>query len=285
MDRLISLIEKKNNPSVIGLDPVVDYIPAFLKEKHESVTEAILEFNLNLIDSFSDVVAAIKPQLAYYEIFGSKGIEVYEKTAAYAKEKGLYIIADGKRNDIGSTAGAYAEAYLGEKGSADALTVNGYLGIDGVKPFLDKAVAFDKDIFVLAKTSNPSSGELQDLKLESGEMICEKMMELLTKWGSETVGKYGYSRIGAVVGATYPEQLSSFREKFNEIFFLVPGYGFQGGGAEGVRGGFDKKGFGSVVNSSRAVMLAYKKEGDETKYAEAARKEVLRMRDELNSVR
>lgn len=285
MDRLISLIEKKNNPSVIGLDPVVDYIPAFLKEKHESVTDAILEFNLNLIDSFSDVVAAIKPQLAYYEIFGSKGIEVYEKTAAYAKEKGLYIIADGKRNDIGSTAGAYAEAYLGEKGSADALTVNGYLGIDGVKPFLDKAVAFDKDIFVLAKTSNPSSGELQDLKLESGEMICEKMMELLTKWGSETVGKYGYSRIGAVVGATYPEQLSSFREKFNEIFFLVPGYGFQGGGAEGVRGGFDKKGFGSVVNSSRAVMLAYKKEGDETKYAEAARKEVLRMRDELNSVR
>ena len=285
MDRLISLIEKKNNPSVIGLDPVVDYIPAFLKEKHESVTDAILEFNLNLIDSFSDVVAAIKPQLAYYEIFGSKGIEVYEKTAAYAKEKGLYIIADGKRNDIGSTAGAYAEAYLGANGSADALTVNGYLGIDGVKPFLDKAVAFDKDIFVLAKTSNPSSGELQDLKLESGEMICEKMMELLTKWGSETVGRYGYSRIGAVVGATYPEQLSSFREKFNEIFFLVPGYGFQGGGAEGVRGGFDKKGFGSVVNSSRAVMLAYKKEGAETKYAEAARKEVLRMRDELNSVR
>ncbi|MBQ2945083.1 MAG: orotidine-5'-phosphate decarboxylase [Clostridia bacterium] len=285
MDRLISLIEKKNNPSVIGLDPVVDYIPAFLKEKHELVTDAILEFNLNLIDSFADVVAAIKPQLAYYEIFGSKGIEVYEKTAAYAKEKGLYIIADGKRNDIGSTAGAYAEAYLGEKGSADALTVNGYLGIDGVKPFLDKAVAYDKDIFVLAKTSNPSSGELQDLKLNSGEMICEKMMELLTKWGSETVGKYGYSRIGAVVGATYPEQLASMRKNYGEIFFLVPGYGFQGGGAEGVRGGFDKKGFGSVVNSSRAVMLAYKKEGDEKKYAEAARKEVIRMRDELNTVR
>ncbi|MBR2327457.1 MAG: orotidine-5'-phosphate decarboxylase [Clostridia bacterium] len=285
MDRLISLIEKKNNPSVIGLDPVVDYIPAFLKEKHELVTDAILEFNLNLIDSFADVVAAIKPQLAYYEIFGSKGIEVYEKTAAYAKEKGLYIIADGKRNDIGSTAGAYAEAYLGEKGSADALTVNGYLGIDGVKPFLDKAVAYDKDIFVLAKTSNPSSGELQDLKLESGEMICEKMMELLTKWGSETVGKYGYSRIGAVVGATYPEQLASMRKNYGEIFFLVPGYGFQGGGAEGVRGGFDKNGFGSVVNSSRAVMLAYKKEGDEKKYAEAARKEVVRMRDELNTVR
>ena len=285
MDRLISLIEKKNNPSVIGLDPVVDYIPAFLKEKHEFVTDAILEFNLNLIDSFADVVAAIKPQLAYYEIFGSKGIEVYEKTAAYAKEKGLYIIADGKRNDIGSTAGAYAEAYLGEKGSADALTVNGYLGIDGVKPFLDKAVAYDKDIFVLAKTSNPSSGELQDLKLDSGEMICEKMMELLTKWGSETVGKYGYSRIGAVVGATYPEQLASMRKNYGEIFFLVPGYGFQGGGAEGVRGGFDKNGFGSVVNSSRAVMLAYKKEGDEKKYAEAARKEVIRMRDELNTVR
>ncbi len=285
MDRLISLIEKKNNPSVIGLDPVVDYIPAFLKEKHESVTEAILEFNLNLIDSFADVVPAIKPQLAYYEIFGSKGIEVYEKTAAYAKEKGIYVIADGKRNDIGSTAGAYAEAYLGKNGSADALTVNGYLGIDGVKPFLDKAAEFDKDIFVLAKTSNPSSGELQDLKLESGEMICEKMMELLTKWGKETVGSYGYSRIGAVVGATYPEQLASMRKSFNEIFFLVPGYGFQGGGAEGVRGGFDSKGFGSVVNSSRAVMLAYKKEGDETKYAEAARKEVLRMRDELNSVR
>lgn len=285
MDRLISLIEKKNNPSVIGLDPVVDYIPAFLKEKHELVTDAILEFNLNLIDSFADVVAAIKPQLAYYEIFGSKGIEVYEKTAAYAKEKGLYIIADGKRNDIGSTAGAYAEAYLGEKGSADALTVNGYLGIDGVKPFLDKAVAYDKDIFVLAKTSNPSSGELQDLKLDSGEMICEKMMELLTKWGSETVGKYGYSRIGAVVGATYPEQLASMRKNYGEIFFLVPGYGFQGGGAEGVKGGFDKNGFGSVVNSSRAVMLAYKKEGDEKKYAEAARKEVIRMRDELNTVR
>lgn len=285
MDRLISLIEKKNNPSVIGLDPVVDYIPSFLKEKHELVTDAILEFNLNLIDSFADVVAAIKPQLAYYEIFGSKGIEVYEKTAAYAKEKGLYIIADGKRNDIGSTAGAYAEAYLGEKGSADALTVNGYLGIDGVKPFLDKAVAYDKDIFVLAKTSNPSSGELQDLKLDSGEMICEKMMELLTKWGSETVGKYGYSRIGAVVGATYPEQLASMRKNYGEIFFLVPGYGFQGGGAEGVKGGFDKNGFGSVVNSSRAVMLAYKKEGDEKKYAEAARKEVIRMRDELNTVR
>ena len=285
MDRLISLMKEKNNASVIGLDPVIDYIPDFVKAKHADITDAILEYNLNLIDVFYDIVPAIKPQLAYYEVFGSKGLAVYEKTAAYAKEKGLYVIADGKRNDIGSTASAYAAAYLGENKSADALTVNGYLGIDGIKPFLDEAVKNDKDIFVLAKTSNASSGEFQDIKLETGEKISEKMLSLISEWGKETIGEYGYSRIGAVVGATYPEELKEFRSKRSDIFFLVPGYGFQGGGAEGIKGGFDSNGFGAIVNSSRAVMLAYKKEGDPLKYKEAARKEVIRMKDEINSVR
>ncbi len=284
MDRLIKLIEQKKNPSVIGLDPVIDYLPTFLKEKHGSLADAVLEFNLNLIDAVSDVVAAVKPQLAYYELLGSRGYAVYEKTAAYAKEKGLYVIADAKRGDIGSTAAAYAESYIGENGSADAVTANGYLGSDGVRPFIEAAVKNDKDLFVLVKTSNPSSGELQDLPLQSGEAVFEKMALLIEKWAEGTKGEYGYLRAGAVVGATYPAQLADFRKAHESVFLLVPGYGFQGGGAEGVKGGFDENGRGAVVNSSRAVMLAYRKEGDERKYAEAARNEAIRMRDEITSV-
>ena len=203
----------------------------------------------------------------------------------------MFVITDGKRNDIGATMEAYANAHLGavtigdsqlEPFGADALTVNGYLGTDGIKPLVDICRERDKGIFVLVKTSNPSSGELQDRLLDDGTPIYAAMGDMCEKWGADTIGEYGYSAVGAVVGATYPRQLSELRERLPHTMFLVPGYGAQGGGAEGLAGGFDKNGLGAIVNSSRAVMCAYKKEGcDERDFAGAARREVLRMRDDI----
>jgi orotidine-5'-phosphate decarboxylase len=203
----------------------------------------------------------------------------------------MFVMTDGKRNDIGATMEAYASAHLGvtsvgentlEAFGADALTVNGYLGSDGINPLLNICRERDKGIFVLVKTSNPSSGELQDMKLADGRTIYEAMGDMCEKWGSEAIGKFGYSDVGAVVGATYPEMLAELRQRLPHTMFLVPGYGAQGGGAEGLKGGFDANGLGAIVNSSRAVMCAYKKEGcDERDFAKAARREAIRMRDDI----
>ena len=261
-DRLIRRIAETGNPTVVGLDPKLEYIPAPIREAAylvhghtlEGAAEAIFTFNRGIIDAICDVVPAVKPQCAYYERFGWPGMKALADTIAYAKEKGLFVIIDGKRNDIGSTMGAYAAAHLGEVDvdgerftpfGGDALTVNGYLGTDGIAPLLDLCREKDAGIFVLVKTSNPSSGELQDRSLE-GRPLYAVMGEMCEKWGEGAPGEYGYSAVGAVVGATYPEQLSELRAALPHTFFLVPGYGAQGGGAADVAGAFDSRGLGAI---------------------------------------
>lgn len=301
-DRLINAIAQKQNPTVAGLDPKLDYIPAHIKEEAfreygktlEGAAQALWVYNKGLIDALYDIVPAVKPQAAYYEMYGWQGVRTLAKTIAYAQDKGVFVITDGKRNDIGSTMEAYASAHLGftqvedEEFSAfgaDALTVNGYLGSDGIKPLSDICKKFDKGMFVLAKTSNPSSGELQNLVLEGGESVYLHMGKMCEKWGEELMGQYGYSGVGAVVGATYPEQLKELRTELPHTFFLVPGYGAQGGTADDLAGAFDKNGLGAVVNSSRGIMCAWKKEGcAPEEYAQAARREALKMKELLLAV-
>lgn len=299
-NQLIEKIVKTQNPTVVGLDPKIDYVPEFIKAKYfreygetlKGAAKAILDFNKHIIDAIYDVVPAIKPQSAYYEMYGYYGVKTLYKTIQYAKEKGMYVIVDGKRNDIGATMEAYTNAYLGttevgnsffEAFGADALTVNGYLGTDGISPLIDACNKSDKGIFVLVKTSNKSSGELQD-KLIGDKTVYAVMGGMCEQWGAQCMGKYGYSSVGAVVGATYPEQLEEMRKALPHTFFLVPGYGAQGGGAEGVAKAFDSKGLGAIVNSSRAVMCAYKNEGcDEKEFAVAALREVIRMKKDIMS--
>ena len=234
----------------------------------EQKAEAILKFNKDLIDALCDIVPAVKPQSAYYELLGHHGMTALYKTIEYAKSKGLYVIYDGKRNDIGSTAEAYSKGILGLSGS-DSVTVNAYLGFDGVKPFLLP----DKAIYVLVKTSNKGSGQLQDLLLENGKKVYEHMVDLVEEWGSDSIGKFGYSNVGAVVGATYPEQLEELRERLPHTFFLGPGYGAQGGKAQDVARAF-RNGIGAIINSSRGIMCAYKNQNRPAEeFAEAARVE------------
>lgn len=306
-DKLAQQIKTKNNPSVLGLDPKLEYIPASIKEKYfienagsqKAAADSIIEFNKKLIDALYEIIPAIKPQLAYYEMYGTEGIRAFYETIGYAKEKGLLVIADGKRNDIGTTAQAYATAYLGktdingtleEAFGADVLTVNAYLGIDGIKPFIEECERNDKGIFVLVKTSNPSSGQLQDLKLHDGRTIYEAMADLVNEWGRTTIGQCGYSSIGAVVGATYPKQLEEMRKRMPKTWILVPGYGAQGGTAADVVVAFDKNGLGAVINASRSLMCAYNLDAWKSKFthedfAEAARSEAERMRDDINKER
>lgn len=299
---LIEKIIELKNPTVAGLDPKLDYVPQYIREKCfeqygrtlEGAAEALYEFNTGLIDALCDIVPAVKPQMAYYEMYGWQGVRTFARTVEYAKSKGMYVITDGKRNDIGATMEAYAAGHLGttdvggesfDAFGADALTVNGYLGTDGIDPLLKVCAEKDKGIFVLVKTSNKSSGELQNLLLEGGESIYGRMACMCDEWGKELPGQFGFTGVGAVVGATYPEQLTELRREHPSLFFLVPGYGAQGGGAQGLAGAFNQDGIGAVVNSSRAIMCAYKKEGcDETDYAGAARREALRMKDDINSV-
>lgn len=298
MDKLIEKIIETKNPTVAGLDPKLSFIPSYIKEKYvaefghtlKMAALAIFEYNKGLIDALCDIVPAVKPQCAYYEMYGYEGVKALYKTMEYARSKGMYVITDGKRNDIGATMEAYAIGHLGETDvggesipafQSDCLTVNGYLGTDGIAPLIDVCKKYDKGIFVLVKTSNKSSGQLQDIKVD-GKPIYEIMGELCEQWGADTVTDYGYSCVGAVVGATYPEQLCELRKKMPHTMFLVPGYGAQGGGAKDVSYAFDKNGLGAIVNSSRSIMCAYQAEGcDEHEYAQAARREAIRMRDDI----
>lgn len=297
IDTLIEKIKEKGNPTVAGLDPKLAYLPEEMKKKafdqygetFEGAANAIFEFNKELIDALYDIVPAVKPQSAYYEMYGIEGIKCLKKTIDYAKEKGMYVILDAKRGDIGATSEAYATAYLGnteigEKTEpafdADCLTVNPYLGSDGVLPFVKMCESRNKGIFALVKTSNKSSGELQDLK-SGGRYIYEVVADLVKEWGSTTIGMYGYSNVGAVVGATYPEQAEVLRQLMPHTYFLVPGYGAQGGGAKDVVPCFNNDGMGAIVNASRSIMCAYMKNGGSV--GEAARKEAIRMRDDITS--
>ena len=289
------------NPTVVGLDPLPDYVPKHIMDRHiaekgetlEAAADAYYEFNCGLIDALCDIVPAVKPQSAYYELLGYEGVRALKRTADYAKSKGLYVIADVKRGDIGSTAEAYSAAWLGSVTvgasallpfDVDAVTVNGYLGRDGILPFLETCRKRDKSIFVLVKTSNPSSADLQDRSV--GDLLLyEAVGDLIAGLSLDTVGKYGYSRAGAVVGATYPDELKRLRQRLPSTFFLVPGYGAQGGGAQDAACAFDSRGCGAVVNSSRAIICAWKKTGrDGLDYAEAARSEALLMRAALRGV-
>ena len=302
IDKLIEKIKETGNPTVMGLDPRFEMLPECVTNKYpktlEGVAEAIIEYNKALIDATYDIIPAIKPQIAFYEMFGIPGMKAFEETCKYAKEKGMIIIADIKRGDIGSTAAGYSNAYLGKTKigdieqsifDVDFVTVNPYMGTDCVKPFIEDCKKYNKGLFILVKTSNPSSGELQDLILESGEEVYTNVAKLVEKWGEELIGEYNYSSIAAVVGATYPKQLADIRKTAPHTFFLIPGYGAQGGKPEDIALGFDDNGLGGIVNASRSLMCAYKSdrwknEFEEKDYAKATRAEALRMKEELNSV-
>lgn len=298
-DVLQEKIREKKNPTVAGLDARIEYVPEYIRkeafEKYgvglKGAVEAIWQFNVGLIDALCDIVPAVKPQAAYYENLGWQGMEMLERTIRYAKEKGLFVIADIKRGDIGSTATAYAEGWLSgapiegqvfKSFDADCVTLNGYMGSDSIKPFLEAAKGEDKCAFVLVKTSNPGSGELQDVKAADGRTIYEVMGELNEQIAASTEGKYGFTMAGAVTGATYPQQIQDLRSRLPHTFFLVPGYGAQGGTAADVKYAFNEKGHGAIVNSSRGIMCAWKKTGgDGHDFKEAARNAAIAMRDDI----
>ncbi len=302
MDKLIEQIKEKDNKTVIGLDPRYEMIPECIKSKYPKnligVSEAIIEFNKKLIDATYDIIPAVKPQIAFYEMYGLEGIRAFKETCEYAKEKGMLVIADIKRGDIGTTAKAYSNAFLGKTKieekeigiyDVDFVTLNPYMGIDSIKPFIEDCEKYNKGVFILIKTSNPSSKEIQDLKLEDGEELYTKVAQLVEKWGENLRGKYGYSSISAVVGATYPKELQNLRKIAPHTFFLIPGYGAQGGKAKDIALGFDKNGIGGIVNSSRGLIYAYKSDLWKTKYteeefAEATRAEAIRMKEELRAI-
>ncbi len=296
IDKLIEKIVDLQNPTCVGLDTSFSYLPEDMRNgisSFDDAAEAIAEFNMNVIDKVCDVVPSVKVQIAYYEMYGHAGLQAFEYTVNYAKGRGLIVIADCKRNDIGSTAGCYSSAYLGKTDvngkllrafAADMLTVNGYLGYDGIKPFVNDIKAYDKSIFALVKTSNPSSGEFQNLKLDNGQYVYEKMGELVSEWGKDSIGMYGYSEVGAVVGATHPEEAGRLRAQLPHTFFLIPGYGAQGGSAEMLKVCFDKNGLGGVVNSSRGIICAYRDQRySGMNYAEAARAACIDMQQDLVS--
>ncbi len=293
-DKLIEKIIDMQNPTCVGLDTLFDYLPDEMKagvSTFEGVAERVVEFNKKVIDSVYDVVPSVKVQIAYYEMYGVAGMKAYEETLKYATEKDLIVIADAKRNDIGSTASCYAKTFLGETSvndkamrafPSDYVTVNGYLGTDGIAPFVDECVKGDKGIFVLVKTSNPSGAEIQNLVLDNGMPMYEYVGGLVEKWGESTVGKYGYSAVGAVVGATHPTEAERLRKVLPHTFFLIPGYGAQGGNAEMLKSCFGADGLGGVVNNSRGILCAYKKNGGT--YYEAARQASIAMQKDLSGV-
>lgn len=284
-DKLIRKI-KATSPICVGLDPRFDQLPKHIRDDAPTPGAAYYEFNKGIIDAVHDQVAAVKPQFAFYEMLGLDGLAALSRTIQYAQEKGLIVIADAKRNDIGTTAEAYAHAYLDKTGdfASDALTVTPYLGYDGIKPFVEACKENDKGIFILVKTSNKSSGDLQDRHVEAEKLkVFELMAHYVESWGSDLIGEEGYSSVGAVVGATFPEEAKRLRELMPETIFLVPGYGAQGATAKDVKHCFKADGTGALVNSSRGIIFSY--EGSKLfstrEYAEAARQAVTIMKKEL----
>ncbi|MCI1722001.1 MAG: orotidine-5'-phosphate decarboxylase [Lachnospiraceae bacterium] len=298
ISRLIQKIEETQAPIVVGLDPMLSYIPedilksafADCGETPEGAAEAVLRFNRGIVDAVCGLVPAVKPQIAMYEQFGIPGLLAFRKTVEYCHQKGLLVIGDVKRGDIGSTSAAYATAHLGkieiggksfEPFGEDFATVNPYLGSDGVEPFVKVCNENDRGIFVLVKTSNPSSGEFQDREI-GGTPLYELVGEKVSEWASESMDG-DYSNIGAVVGATYPEMGKKLRRIMPKSFILVPGYGAQGGKGSDLAGFFNEDGLGAIVNSSRGIIAAWKNEAYKgMDYAEAARASVLAMKKDLS---
>ena len=301
ISKLIEKIQKTGAPIVVGLDPKLDYIPEKIKQQCfeekgknlEGAAEAFWLFNKEIIDGIADIIPAVKPQIAMYEELGIPGLITFKKTVDYAKEKGLIVIGDVKRGDIGSTSQSYAEGHLGNvtiEGSSfagfdeDFATVNPYLGSDGVKPFIDVCNRNDRGIFVLVKTSNPSSGEFQD-RLVDGRPLYEIVGEQVEKWGADSMDG-SYSNVGAVVGATYPEMGKILRNIMPHAYILVPGYGAQGGKGKDLVHFFNKDGLGAIVNSSRGIIAAWKsdsyKEFADGRVGEAARAAALDMKKDIS---
>ena len=301
INKLIEKIRKTNAPIVVGLDPMLNYIPKHIQENAfaefgetlEGAAEAIWQFNKGIVDATYDLIPAVKPQIAMYEQFGIPGLQAYKKTVDYCKSKDLVVIGDIKRGDIGSTSAAYAVGHLGhvQVGSkkyagfdVDFATVNPYLGSDGVKPFIDVCKEENKGLFILVKTSNPSSGEFQDRVID-GRPLYEWVGEKVAQWGEDHMGKE-YSYIGAVVGATYPEMGKVLRKLMPKTFILVPGYGAQGGKGADLVHFFNEDGLGAIVNSSRGIIAAYKQEAyasfGELNYADASRKAVEVMIEDIS---
>lgn len=301
IDKLITKIKATDAPIVVGLDPMLSYIPNYIKEAAfkefgetlEGAAEAVWQYNKGIVDATFDLIPAVKPQVAMYEQFGIPGMMAFHKTVQYCKEKGLIVIGDIKRGDIGSTSAAYATGHIGkvtigsntyEPFGEDFVTVNPYLGTDGIKPFVDVCKENDKGLFILVKTSNPSSGEFQD-RLIDGRPLYEHMGEKVAEWGADCMSG-DYSNAGAVVGATYPEQGKVLRKLMPKTFILVPGYGAQGGKGKDLAYFFNEDGLGAIVNSSRGIIAAYKQEAyakfGENGYADAARQAVLDMKADIN---
>ena len=304
INKLVEQIQKKDAPVVVGLDPMLGYVPEHLTKKAfeehgetlEGAAEAIWQYNKGIVDAVYDLIPAVKPQVAMYEQFGIPGMIAFKKTVDYCKEKGLVVIGDIKRGDIGSTSTAYAVGHLGKVtvGSKqyygfdeDFVTVNPYLGSDGVNPFIDVCKEEKKGIFVLVKTSNPSSGEFQD-RLIDGRPLYEYVGEKVNEWGSQCMGDT-YSYVGCVVGATYPEMGKILRKIMPKAYILVPGYGAQGGKASDLAPYFNKDGLGAIVNSSRGIICAYKQDKyakfGADHYAEASRQAVIDMIEDINAGR
>ncbi|MCQ2604413.1 MAG: orotidine-5'-phosphate decarboxylase [Spirochaetia bacterium] len=300
-DRLICEIDKKQNPSVVGLDSNFAKIPQFIKDDFEgsyedklkSASMAVYEFNKKIIDSIYDIVPCVKLQIAYYEELGGYGLEAYKKTSDYAKSRGMLVIADAKRNDIGTTCKAYSNAFLGETEifgmkkkifDVDCLTVNGYLGFEGVEPFINDCQTFSKGIFILVKTSNKGSEEFQcvDTVTPYGKNYM-LMGNLVKKWGEPLTGSSGYSSVGAVVGATFPEEAHNLRAAMPTSIFLVPGYGAQGGTADDTLPCFNKDGLGAIVNSSRKIIFAFQGKNDDRNFQTYVRQAALDMKNDLIS--
>jgi len=267
-DRLLDAIDRKRSHVVVGLDPDLALLPPSLRSEclldgpenpdREAVASCYRRFLGGIIDAVANDAVAVKPQIAYFETLGAPGYALYEDVVRLAQDAGLLVIADVKRGDIGSTAEAYAKAHLDLVG-ADALTVNPYLGTDGVEPFVARARSAGKGVFVLVKTSNPSSAEIQDMRLTSGDTVYEHVADLANRWGKGTEGARGYRSVGAVVGGTYPSQGAALRLRMPGVPLLIPGYGAQGAKAEELGGMFDAAGTGAVVNSARAILYAYRK--------------------------
>ncbi|MCL2048005.1 MAG: orotidine-5'-phosphate decarboxylase [Defluviitaleaceae bacterium] len=300
IDSLIKKIQK-TAPIVVGLDPRLSQVPDFIKNEifaargntPEAAADIFFAFNKGIIDEIHELIPAVKPQIAMYEQYGTAGLACYAKTIAYARGKGLVVIGDIKRGDIAGTAEAYSTAHIGqleingskvEQAAADFITVNPYMGFDSIEPYLADCRAYDRGLFVLVKTSNKGSADIQDELLQNGKPLYQHVGELVSKWGEPFIGEMGYSAIGAVVGATHPEQAAELRKLMPHTFFLVPGYGAQGGTGKDLQGLWSKDTYGAVVNSSRGITGAFqsgKFTANEREYALAARQAVLEMKNDL----
>lgn len=290
-DRLVQAVRQTGSQVVVGLDPSYDLLPpevrdAYSIDAYQDVAgmkaACYREFLRGILDGVATEAVAVKIQLAYFEALGAAGYELYEELVASSKDRGLLVIADAKRGDIGSTAEAYATAHL-DRADADAMTVNPYLGTDSLEPFVRRTEEAGKGVFVLVKTSNPSSADVQDLELVSGERLYHRIAGLVSQWGEGTRGDDGYSSVGAVVGGTHPKEGAVLRALMPGVPFLVPGYGAQGAGPKDLAGFFDAKGLGAVVNSSRAILYAYRRHTGMS-WQDAARKEAGEMRQALRTV-